>query len=188
MLGFTRASGILCPVSAIKGSYDEVGDIGEPARRLLIWLHKAGQKAWMILPLLRMNSDHCPYMGVSGFATEHSNISVEDLADSLRAFGVPFSEPATHPGSLQQKISDVWNLFTAWEAWEAGQLEKSELAKNIAKYEEENSFWLPSYSEFNASEDMVLLMNVTFKMPDQSRAMVAMVPKLPREKCPLGTV
>ncbi len=73
-----RASGVLLHPTSLPGSHG-VGDLGEPSRDLLEWLHRAGQTVWQILPLGPVGQGSSPYDAQSSFAGDPLLISPVDL-------------------------------------------------------------------------------------------------------------
>ena len=78
-MGFKeRISGILMPISSVPGS-PFCGDLGSGARRFADFLHRAGQKAWQVLPVNPIDECFSPYASVSTFAGESLYIDLKDL-------------------------------------------------------------------------------------------------------------
>src|SRR3954451_21773768 len=63
MTAFTRASGVLLPVSSLPR-----GKIGHEALRFVDWLADAGQRWWQILPFGPPDRFGSPYASASAFA------------------------------------------------------------------------------------------------------------------------
>jgi len=81
-MGFKqRISGVLMPISSLPGS-PLCGDLGNGARRFVDFLHRAGQKAWQVLPVNPIDDCSSPYASISTFAGEPLYIDLEDLVQS----------------------------------------------------------------------------------------------------------
>ena len=81
-MGFKeRISGVLMPVSSLPSS-PLCGDLGSSARRFVDFLHRAGQKAWQMLPVNPIDECASPYASISTFASEPIYIDLEDLVHS----------------------------------------------------------------------------------------------------------
>ncbi len=74
-----RISGVLLPLSSLPGS-PCCGDLGAGARRFVDFLHKAGQRAWQMLPPNPIDDCFSPYASISTFAADPIYIDLEDLA------------------------------------------------------------------------------------------------------------
>ena len=78
-MGFKqRISGVLLPISALPDS-PLCGDFGDGARRFISFLHRAGQKAWQVLPLNPIDECFSPYSSLSTFAGDPIYIDINDL-------------------------------------------------------------------------------------------------------------
>ena len=81
-MGFKqRISGVLMPISSLPGG-SLCGDLGSDTRRFVDFLHRAGQKAWQVLPVNPIDDCFSPYASVSTFAGEPLYIDLEDLVHS----------------------------------------------------------------------------------------------------------
>jgi len=81
-MGFKqRISGVLMPISSLPGS-PLCGDLGNGARRFVDFLHRAGQKAWQMLPINPTDECFSPYASISTFAGDPIYIGLEDLVHS----------------------------------------------------------------------------------------------------------
>ena len=78
-MGFKeRISGVLMPISSLPSS-PLCGDLGGGARRFADFLHRAGQRAWQMLPVNPIDECFSPYASISTFAGESLYIDLEDL-------------------------------------------------------------------------------------------------------------
>ena len=78
-MGFQqRISGVLMPLSSLPGN-PLCGDLGSGAKRFASFLHRAGQKAWQVLPVNPIDECFSPYASVSTFAGDPIYIDLEDL-------------------------------------------------------------------------------------------------------------
>ena len=78
-MGFKeRISGVLMPISSLPSS-PLCGDLGGGARRFVDFLHRAGQRAWQMLPVNPIDECFSPYASISTFAGESLYIDLEDL-------------------------------------------------------------------------------------------------------------
>ena len=75
---FPRASGVLLHPTCLPGP-DGIGDLGEPAYRLVDWLEKCGQSLWQILPLGPTSFGDSPYQTLSAFAGNPLLVSLDRL-------------------------------------------------------------------------------------------------------------
>jgi 4-alpha-glucanotransferase len=74
-----RRSGVLCHPTSFPGPYG-IGELGEPARRFVDWLVRAGQSIWQVLPLGPTGYGDSPYQPFSAFAGNPLLISLDALA------------------------------------------------------------------------------------------------------------
>ena len=78
-MGFKeRISGVLMPISSLPGG-PLCGDLGSSARCFVDFLHRAGQKAWQVLPVNPIDNCFSPYASISTFAGEPLYIDLEDI-------------------------------------------------------------------------------------------------------------
>jgi len=78
-MGFQqRMNGVLMPISSLPGS-PLCGDLGSGARRFADFLHRAGQKAWQVLPVNPIDDCFSPYASISTFAGDPIYIDLDDL-------------------------------------------------------------------------------------------------------------
>lgn len=75
-----RSAGILLPIASLPSPYG-IGDFGKGAYRFLDFLHNAGQRVWLILPLTIPDSLGSPFASRSAFALNWMLISPEGLAE-----------------------------------------------------------------------------------------------------------
>ena len=75
-----RSAGILLPVFSLPGAYG-IGTLGREARELIVFLHTAGQRWWLVMPVGPTGAGDSPYTSVSTFAGNPLFIDPEDLAD-----------------------------------------------------------------------------------------------------------
>ena len=81
-MGFKeRISGVLMPISSLPGS-PLCGGLGSGAKRFVDFLHRAGQKAWQMLPINPIDECFSPYASISTFACEPLYIDLEDLVQA----------------------------------------------------------------------------------------------------------
>lgn len=73
-----RISGVLMPLSSLPGS-PCCGDLGAGARRFADFLHRAGQRAWQLLPVNPIDNCFSPYASISTFAADPIYIDLTDL-------------------------------------------------------------------------------------------------------------
>jgi 4-alpha-glucanotransferase len=84
MTTFTRASGVLLPVTSLPG-----GTLGDEALRFVDWLVEAGQRWWQILPFGPPDRYGSPYASPSAFAGSPTWLDEPDAAvsaDEVEAF------------------------------------------------------------------------------------------------------
>jgi len=75
-----RSSGILLHPTSLP-SHGPIGDFGPAAYEFVIWLAKAGQSIWQVLPLNPVGLGNSPYSAISAFAGNPALISLERLAE-----------------------------------------------------------------------------------------------------------
>lgn len=77
-LGFSRASGILMPLSSLPGSYG-IGNMGREAYKFVDFLESCHQKCWQVLPLNPTSYGDSPYQSPASFAGNPYFIDPETL-------------------------------------------------------------------------------------------------------------
>ena len=77
---FTRAAGILLPISSLPGSYG-IGDLGSPALAFIDWLSEAQQRWWQFLPLGPVDKTNNPYSALSSWAGNPLVVSLDSLVE-----------------------------------------------------------------------------------------------------------
>ena len=82
-LGFSRAAGILMPLSSLPSPYG-IGNMGKGAYEFIDFLEACGQKCWQVLPLNPTSYGDSPYQSPASLAGNPYFIDVETLhADGL---------------------------------------------------------------------------------------------------------
>jgi 4-alpha-glucanotransferase len=82
-MAFPRASGVLLHPTSLPGSFG-IGDLGPSARQFVMFLKRAGQRLWQVLPLGPTGYGDSPYQCFSAFAGNPLLISLDELvADGL---------------------------------------------------------------------------------------------------------
>lgn len=75
-----RASGILLPVFSLSSNYG-IGTFGKEAQSFILFLEKAHQSYWQMLPLNPTSYGDSPYQSFSAFALNPYFIDLDLLAD-----------------------------------------------------------------------------------------------------------
>ena len=75
-----RSSGILMHITSLPGPWG-IGSMGQPARRFIDFLKKAGQRYWQILPLNPTGYGDSPYQSCSTFAGNPYLIDLDALVE-----------------------------------------------------------------------------------------------------------
>jgi len=120
-MGFKeRISGVLMPISSVPGS-PFCGDLGSGARRFADFLHRAGQRAWQMLPVNPIDEYFSPYASISTFAGEPLYIDLEDLVQSgllqpSDMVGLPYG-PRSQAAFRAAKDVKMPRLHKAFEAF-----------------------------------------------------------------------
>ena len=77
-LGFSRAAGILMPISSLPSSYG-IGNMGKEAYEFVDFLKKCNQKCWQVLPLNPTSYGDSPYQSPASLAGNPYFIDPETL-------------------------------------------------------------------------------------------------------------
>lgn len=153
---FPRASGILLHPTSLPGKYG-IGDLGPEAYAFVDFLVESGQTYWQILPLGPTGYGDSPYNCYSAFAGNTLMISPEKLADDGLLSGGEASGGSPHvskgPSSDRVDFGAIYEskskmLQIAFAAFE--KLEHGELHDEVAKFDQENGWWLNDYAAFRA--------------------------------------
>src|SRR3954453_4532633 len=114
MTAFTRASGVLLPVSSLPG-----GTLGDEALRFVDWLADAGQGWWQILPFGPPDRWGSPYASTSAFAGIPSwlsrptaPVSCDDLEDFVAAH--PFGSGPRPSFAGRGALADQVPIHREW--------------------------------------------------------------------------
>ena len=143
-----RSSGILLPIFSLP-SLHGIGTLGQAARDFIVFLGKAGQRWWQILPVGPTSVGDSPYQSLSAFAGNPYFIDLDELATQglltkSEIASLPFGDdPARVDYALLYK-----NRFILLEkAFERG-WEQDKTA--VETFSGENEDWLPDYALYMA--------------------------------------
>jgi 4-alpha-glucanotransferase len=148
---FQRSSGILLHVSSLP-SYGGIGDLGPAAYEFVVFLAKAKQHVWQVLPLCPTGYGNSPYAGSSAFAGNPYLISLEFLSDWGWIGGDRIAGLAGRSGNVGFEEVETRKLPLLYEA--AGNFidrgpADPKLAKHWKEFEEfcsAESSWLVDYA------------------------------------------
>lgn len=145
---FTRAAGILLPVSSLPSPYG-IGTLGDAAYRFVDFLKKAGQSYWQVLPVGPTSYGDSPYQSFSAFAGNPYLIDPELLMkdgllrrEDAEAFDWGTDEEKVDYQKLYEFRFDLLRI-----AYESSMHADSE---DFAAFCRDNSYWLDDYSRYMA--------------------------------------
>ena len=142
----TRASGVLLAVSALPGPYG-IGSLGEPARRFVDFLARAGQRWWQILPLVPLGDGASPYMSPSAFAGNPLLIDLDLLAEEGLLTAEELSAArCENPDRVDYRWLNETRLPLLRRAWQRSKGQPG--AENPVEMA-----WLEDYAAFSALHD-----------------------------------
>jgi len=158
-----RVSGVLLPLFALRARNDfGIGDFGA-AEAWFRWLEAAGQRLWMVLPLLpTARGDVSPYATRSAFGLNPLFIHVDGLPEYRAAGGLSIlseeerrlleearaSHRIKYPSVFRVKWTALWAAFRQFER------QPGSRSEDLEKFRRENTGWLDSYALYAAmSED-----------------------------------
>jgi len=158
-----RVSGVLLPVFSLRSRHDfGIGDFGA-AEQWIRFLRSAGQRLWMMLPLLpTARGDVSPYATRSAFGLNPLFIHLDSLPEYREAGGMSTlndeerwlleearaAHRVKYPSVLRVKWAALWTAFRRFE--ERG----TDPGGRFEAYRQQSAVWLDSYSLYAAmSED-----------------------------------
>ncbi|HSJ59336.1 MAG TPA: 4-alpha-glucanotransferase, partial [Anaerolineae bacterium] len=151
---FPRASGILMHPTSLPGRFG-IGDLGDEAYRFVDFLVSAGQTYWQVLPLSPTGYGDSPYQGLSAFAGNPMLISPERLAtegylspedvEDVPDFPVECVDFGPVIRYKEELLDKAFNQFALYAT-------KAQRAA-LARFEEEQSFWLDDVALFMAIKE-----------------------------------
>lgn len=147
-----RRSGVLLPISALPGP-DGIGDLGPAAYRFVDWLHRAGQRAWQILPFGIPDSTGSPYASPSSEAGNWLFISPELLRrQKLLPIQWPERHMAERSVSYRRVFRTKWTLVRASYRFF---LHRGSPAQQtaFARFRRAQGRWLENFILFQALKD-----------------------------------
>jgi len=148
-MNFPRAAGILLHPTSLPGRYG-IGEIGPEAHRWVAHLHGMSQRLWQVLPLGPTGYADSPYQTLSTFAGNPLLISFE----ALREEGLLLEADLKNFPSFPQDRVDYGPVIEARipilekAARSFARRASAQLKSGLAKFEEENHFWLEDYALF----------------------------------------
>ncbi|NBT89798.1 MAG: 4-alpha-glucanotransferase [Verrucomicrobia bacterium] len=148
-MSFPRAAGILLHPTSLPGRYG-IGEIGPEAHRWLAHLHGMSQRLWQVLPLGPTGYADSPYQTLSTFAGNPMLISFE----ALREEGLLLEADLKNFPSFPADRVDYGPVIAARTpvlekaARSFARRASAQLKAGLAKFEEENHFWLEDYALF----------------------------------------
>ncbi|MGL6194880.1 MAG: 4-alpha-glucanotransferase, partial [Thermoguttaceae bacterium] len=151
-----RTSGILLHISSIPGS-SCCGSLGSGARRLVDFLHAAGQSWLQMLPVNPIDECHSPYASISAFAGEPIYIDLEELVEEglLDQEDIAWEPdgPQAHAAYSVARDYRETRLKKAFERFKTGN-GGLKYRKAYDKFLEENRSWVMPHAIFcTLSED-----------------------------------
>lgn len=145
-----RSSGILMHITSLPGPWG-IGSMGQPARRFIDFLKKAGQRYWQILPLNPTGYGDSPYQSCSTFAGNPYLIDLDALVE----------EGLLETQQLQQIRWSSREDAVDYEAQYTNRFRvlRSAFSKFTRETEldafcREHSGWLPDYALYMALKDV----------------------------------
>ena len=148
-MNFPRAAGILLHPTSLPGRYG-IGEIGPEAHRWVAHLHGMSQRLWQVLPLGPTGYADSPYQTLSTFAGNPLLISFE----ALREEGLLLEADLKNFPSFPEDRVDYGPVIEARipilekAARSFARRASAQLKSGLAKFEEENHFWLEDYALF----------------------------------------
>jgi len=148
-MNFPRAAGILLHPTSLPGRYG-IGEIGPEAHRWVAHLHGMSQRLWQVLPLGPTGYADSPYQTLSTFAGNPLLISFE----ALREEGLLLEADLKNFPSFPENRVDYGPVIEARipilekAARSFARRASAQLKSGLAKFEEENHFWLEDYALF----------------------------------------
>lgn len=154
-----RVSGVLLPLFSLRAKHDfGIGDFGA-VEGWLDWLSAAGQRLWMMLPLLpTARGDSSPYATRSAFGLNPLFIHLDSLPEYQAAGGLSnLSEEerwlleearASHRIKYASVFRVKWTAL--WAAFRHGSTRAGERGTRFEAFRKENAVWLDSYALYAA--------------------------------------
>jgi len=146
---FSRAAGILLHPTSLPGRYG-IGEIGPEAHRWLAHLHGMSQRLWQVLPLGPTGYADSPYQTLSTFAGNPMLISFEALRDEgllleadLKKFPVFPDDRVDYGPVIEARVPILDKAARSFARRASAQLKAG-----LARFEEENHYWLEDYALF----------------------------------------
>lgn len=148
-IGTDRRAGILVPLFSVYSQNSiGIGDL-EDLKLLIDWARKTGNSIVQLLPLNEMGELFCPYDSLSSFALEPIYISLrglpqlkkKKLKEKMEHIKKTFAFPRLHIdySIKEKKIGLLWEIYLA---------EEKQCLKEIAKFKQENAYWLSDFCLF----------------------------------------
>ena len=146
-----RASGILIHPTSFIGQYG-CGDLGEGAKKIIDWLHKAGQKILQILPLGPTGYGNSPYQSFSAYAGTPYIISFDKLIKKgyLNKQNL-YEYPKFNASNVDYHGLYINNFKILNHAY--SNFKKSKIPDTFYQFCKDNSYWLENYALFMAIKE-----------------------------------
>ena len=148
-MNIPRAAGILLHPTSLPGRYG-IGEIGPEAHRWVAHLHGMSQRLWQVLPLGPTGYADSPYQTLSTFAGNPLLISFEALREEgllleadLKNFPCFPQDRVDYGPVIEARIPILEKAARSFARRASAQLKSG-----LAKFEEENHFWLEDYALF----------------------------------------
>jgi 4-alpha-glucanotransferase len=154
-----RVSGVLLPLFALRARDDfGIGDFGA-AEGWFRWLEAAGQRLWMVLPLLpTARGDVSPYATRSAFGLNPLFIHVDSVPEYRAAGGLSIlsdeerwllvearaAHRVKYPSVFRVKWTALWSAFLQFER------QPGPRSAQLQAFQQENTDWLDSYALYAA--------------------------------------
>jgi 4-alpha-glucanotransferase len=154
-----RVSGVLLPLFSLRAKHDfGIGDFGA-VEGWLDWLVAAGQRLWMMLPLLpTARGDASPYATRSAFGLNPLFIHLDSLPEYQAAGGLAtLSEEerwlleearASHRIKYPSVFRVKWTAL--WAAFQQSRAQAGERAEQFQAFRKTSAVWLDSYALYAA--------------------------------------
>ena len=145
-----RSAGILLPITALPSPYG-IGTMGGAARDFILFLQRAGQRYWQILPIGPTSYGDSPYQSFSSFAGNPYLIDLDDLRQDglleLSEYADDFwgADPCRIDYALlyRQRFSTLQKAVGRLDPADTGLLE----------FCQTQAYWLEDYALFMALKD-----------------------------------
>jgi len=151
---FARGHGILMPLFSLNSNYG-IGVLGEPVRKFLDFLSRAGCNMWQLLPLGPTGYGDSPYQSFSAFAGNPYFLNPEWFlkkgwitAELLEEFKMPNTGGVDYSALYKSRNELFGEIFSGFQKF-ATVDQRNDLKNFYIK----NKYWLEDYSMFLAIKE-----------------------------------